>query len=92
MSTVNGVPRQNQLSIVAFVLAFVASIGGIICGHLALAQIKGSGEDGRGLALAGLIIGYVVTALWLVVFSFSGVFYILFFVALSHLGFGDHPG
>jgi hypothetical protein len=31
---------------------------------VALTQIKKSGESGRGLALAGTIIGYVTVALW----------------------------
>lgn len=34
----------------------------MICGHIALSQIKRSGESGRGLAIAGLIIGYVYIA------------------------------
>ena len=58
------VPRQNQLAIVALVLSFVFSIGGIICGHIALSQIKRTGQDGHGIALTGLIVGYVFTAFW----------------------------
>ena len=54
-------PPTNTLAILALVLSFVVSLGGIICGHIALAQIKRTGEGGRGLALAGLIIGYVIT-------------------------------
>lgn len=56
-------PPTNTLAILALVLAFVVSIAGIICGHLALAQIKRTGEAGRELALAGLIVGYVMTGL-----------------------------
>ena len=54
-------PPTNTLAILALVLSFVVSLGGIICGHIALAQIKRTGEGGRGLAIAGLIIGYVIT-------------------------------
>ena len=54
-------PPTNTLAIISLVLAFVFSIGGIICGHIALSQIKRTGEGGRGLAMAGLIIGYVFT-------------------------------
>jgi peptidyl-prolyl cis-trans isomerase B (cyclophilin B) len=32
-----------------------------VFGHLSLSQIRRSGEDGRGLALAGLVSSYVVT-------------------------------
>lgn len=37
----------------------LAMIGGIICGHIALSQISRTGQQGRGLALGGLITGYV---------------------------------
>jgi len=58
-------PPTNTLAILSLVLAFVISIGGIICGHIALSQIKRTGEGGRGLAIAGLIIGYVFTGIGL---------------------------
>ena len=58
-------PRTNTLSIVALVLSLVGvSIGGVICGHIALSQIRKTGEQGRGLALAGAIIGWVGVAGW----------------------------
>ena len=50
--------RWNVLAIVGFVLAFVVSLGAVICGHIALSQIKRTGEKGRGLALAAVILGY----------------------------------
>lgn len=49
----------NTLAIVAFVGSFFAGLIGIICGHISLKQIKRDGSRGRGLALAGTIIGYV---------------------------------
>jgi uncharacterized membrane protein len=59
-------PRTNPLAIVSFVLSlvaifvwFFASVAAVICGHIALNQIKRTGEGGRSLALAGVIIGYV---------------------------------
>ncbi|MGH1526387.1 DUF4190 domain-containing protein [Leifsonia sp. L25] len=54
--------RMNVLAIVAFVLSFFVGIVGIVCGHIALRQIKRTGDRGRGLALAGTILGYVFTA------------------------------
>jgi hypothetical protein len=59
-------PPTNTLAILALVLGIVIPIGGIICGHIALGQIKRTGEGGRGLAMAGLIIGYGLTALTLI--------------------------
>ena len=54
-------PRTNTLAIVALVLGLTVPIGGIIAGHMALGQIKRTGEGGHGLALAGAILGYVFT-------------------------------
>lgn len=51
--------KYNVLAIVSLVSAFFISIVAIITGHIALSQIKKTGEQGRGLAIAGLIIGYV---------------------------------
>ena len=51
-------PKTNTLAIVSLVLAFFISLGAIICGHIALNQIKRTGEGGRGLAIAGLVLGY----------------------------------
>jgi len=52
-------PKTNTLAIVSLVLAFFISLGAVICGHIALSQIKKTGENGRGLAIAGLILGYL---------------------------------
>ncbi|MCI0156593.1 DUF4190 domain-containing protein [Leifsonia shinshuensis] len=54
-------PTTNVMAIVALAGSFFVGIVGIVCGHIALAQIKRTGEKGRGLALAGTIIGYVQT-------------------------------
>lgn len=59
--------KTNTLAVVSlvsslvgfFVIPFIGSIVGIITGHMSLGQIKQTGEQGRGLALAGLIVGYV---------------------------------
>lgn len=39
-------------------IAAISPIPAIILGHIALSQIKKRGQAGRGLALAGVIIGY----------------------------------
>ena len=49
-------------------------VGAIVCGHVALAQIRRTGEQGHGLALAGTILGWVLTGLIaLVVLAWLGV-------------------
>jgi hypothetical protein len=75
-------PPTNTLAIIALILGFLVPIGGIICGHIALNQIKRTGEGGRGLALAGLILGYVFTAI--IVLYIIGV--IIFAVWVASVG------
>ena len=52
-------PKTNTMAIISLVLAFFISLGAVITGHIALGQIKRTGEGGRGLAIAGLILGYL---------------------------------
>lgn len=71
--------RTNSLAIASFALSlsgltFLAQIAGIITGHMALNQIRQTGEAGHGLAKAGLIISYVTVGV--------SVLFIVFFVAL----------
>ena len=53
----------------------MAGIAGIVCGHIALSRIKANPElEGHGLAMAGLVIGYVGVAGWLVwIILFGGL-------------------
>jgi len=75
-------PRTNTLAIVALVLGLTVPIGGIIAGHLALGQIKRTGEGGHGLALAGTILGYVFTA-FLVLYIVGIILAIVFSASLG---------
>ncbi len=76
--------KTNTLAIVSLVaslIGLVSGIGflvGIICGHISLGQIKKTGEQGRGMAVAGLIIGYVGIVLSIIVT-------ILFFAVFASL-------
>lgn len=54
-------PSTNALAIIGFALSFFVSVAGIVCGHLALAQIRRTGESGREFAIAALAIGYAIT-------------------------------
>ena len=63
--------RTNVLGIITLVLGVLGfGLVPVITGHIALNQIKRTGEDGRGLTLAGLILGYVTLAGWLIVAFF----------------------
>ncbi|BDZ63838.1 DUF4190 domain-containing protein [Agromyces mangrovi Wang et al. 2018] len=58
--------KTNVLAIISLVSAFFISLAAVITGHIALSQIKKTGEQGRGLAIAGLIIGYIGLVLGLI--------------------------
>jgi Domain of unknown function (DUF4190)/GYF domain 2 len=61
-----------------FCCGFVVGIGGVVCGHLALSKLQREPQlQGRGLAIAGLIIGYLAIVFWLI--------YVVFFGGLSFL-------
>ncbi|MDP9903264.1 DUF4190 domain-containing protein [Arthrobacter bambusae] len=71
-------PRTNVLAIISLISAFVFSAAAVVTGHIALSQIKRTGEAGRGMALAGLIIGYVGVA-------FIIVFFIIYIAVFSSI-------
>lgn len=50
--------ETNIFAILALVLGFFTGILGIVFGHIALYQIQRTGQAGKGMALAGLVIGY----------------------------------
>ena len=56
-------------------LFLAGGIAGIVCGHIALSRIKANPElEGHGLALTGLIIGYLAVAGWLIwILLFGGL-------------------
>ncbi|MDV8010181.1 DUF4190 domain-containing protein [Rhodococcus sp. IEGM 1241] len=49
----------NALAIVALILGIFGGVLAIPVGHVSLNQIRRSGESGRGLAVAGLVLGYL---------------------------------
>ncbi|MDX1890865.1 peptidylprolyl isomerase [Mycolicibacterium sp. 050158] len=67
--------RTNGLAIASLICAFLFFPLGIVFGHVSLSQIRKRHEDGRGLAIAGLVLSYVaalltvVAVLLLVVFA-----------------------
>lgn len=54
-------------SLVGLITYGFTSIVGVILGHVARSQIKRTGEQGSGLALSGLIVGYSVIGLVVIV-------------------------
>ena len=60
----------NTMAIVSLVLSlaglatFITAPVGAVLGHVAKRQIRERGEQGDGMAMAGIIIGWVVTGLY----------------------------
>jgi hypothetical protein len=67
-------PRTNSNAIAALILGFVLGPLAIPVGHIARAQIRRTGEQGAGLALVGLILGYLsVLAILFVVLQLTSI-------------------
>jgi hypothetical protein len=64
----------NTLAVVSLASAIsgIGALIAVITGHISLAQIKRSGENGRTLALTGTVLGYVHLAGW-IIFVLLGV-------------------
>jgi uncharacterized protein DUF4190 len=73
--TVYGRPQTNSLAVAALVCGIVQFFGfwllgtipAIVLGHMARKQVRQRNEQGAGLALAGLILGYAGIALTVIV-------------------------
>ena len=66
--------RTNGFAVGALVCGIVPFFGGIpavILGHYARGQIKKTGERGDGMAIAGLIFGYLWISLWVLIILVS---------------------
>jgi hypothetical protein len=73
MSGTSSAQKTNGIAIAALISSFFVSVLGIILGFVALNQIKTSGEQGRGLALAGIIIGFVAVGITVLIIIISVV-------------------
>ncbi|TDF92851.1 DUF4190 domain-containing protein [Arthrobacter terricola] len=64
------VDKTNVLAILSLVFGIMGGFAAIPLGHIALVQIRRTGENGRGMALAGLALAYAWVALCLVYFIY----------------------
>ncbi len=89
------VRQTSALAIVSLVfgilgwtlLPFIGSLVAVITGHMARKEIRRNpaGLEGDGLAIAGLALGWISLALWLI-----GIFLVVFFLGgLAWLGFNN---
>lgn len=63
----------NVMAILALVFAFIFPPAAIVLGHVAKKQMKQTGEQGAGLATAGLWLGYIFTGLTLAMCVLWGI-------------------
>jgi uncharacterized membrane protein len=73
-------PRTNSLAVAALVCGVaeiftlgLTAIPAVVLGHVARGQIRRSGEQGSGLALAGLILGWVAIVLFVLLVAVGSV-------------------
>jgi len=64
------VQRNNSMAAAALGLGLleifsmgITAVPAIICGHIAISQIRRSGEQGRGMAVTALVLGYLALAI-----------------------------
>ncbi|MGA8114649.1 MAG: DUF4190 domain-containing protein [Actinocatenispora sp.] len=78
-------PRTEAMAIASLVVSVhgvaLPGVGvvGAILGHVARGRIARSGDEGSGLALAGVVVGWVTTGLYALLFAA----FVLMFVALA---------
>lgn len=63
------------LGLTGFVTCGFTSILAVVFGHVALSQIRRDHTDGRGMAIGGLVLGWILTGLWIIywILVFAGV-------------------
>lgn len=67
-------PRTNSLAVAALVFGFVFPLVAIPLGHIARKQIAQTGEQGDGMAVIGLVLGYLaLTAIVVVIAVALGI-------------------
>ena len=84
-------PANNGLAIASlvlgiaglFIVPIIGSIAAVIMGHVARKQIRERGEGGDGMAVGGLVTGYIGGALWLAILVFAVLLPIFLFAASS---------
>lgn len=81
--------KLNTLAVVSLASALTGFgvVAAIITGHISLAQIKKTGQNGRPLALAGVILGYAAIAAWVI----GSIFCFSFAIWAAKNGYGDMP-
>ncbi len=81
----------NTLAIIALICAFVFAPAGLVCGIIARRQVRQTGEQGDGMALAGIIVGWVFVGLFLLLFLVWLAMFGLFAAIFASVPWSDLP-
>jgi hypothetical protein len=81
----NGLAIASLVCSLAGIATCLSAPVGAILGHVARRQIRERGEAGDGMALAGIIIGWILTGLGLALIA---VYVILIIIAVNDPNFG----
>lgn len=74
--------KRNKLAVTSLVLAILGfNIVAAVLGHIALGQIKKTNQPGKGMAIAGVVIGWIGT----LILSLALLFPYEFFYTLGYL-------
>jgi hypothetical protein len=76
-------PPTSGLAVTSLVMGIIGILGGwcllgipcvlaVICGHAGLAATNGNARSGRGLAVAGLVMGYICVIPAIIIFFMIG--------------------
>jgi uncharacterized membrane protein len=82
--------QTNTMALIGFILSLagfvvgITAIPGIVLGHIGLHQIKRTGEQGHGLGVAALIIGYIQVGLWFLAAVAGIIFLIIVAIAAAN--------
>jgi hypothetical protein len=73
-------PRTNPLAVAALVCGIaqfftlgVTTIPAVVLGHVSARQIRRTGDQGSGLATAGMVLGWIGVALWVIFIAIAVV-------------------
>ena len=83
----------SRLCLICVVLVLLASICAIVCGHIARRQIRKSKglEQGKGIALTGLILGYALPVV-LAILAAIAICFLVFILGEVAEGVSDATG
>jgi hypothetical protein len=64
--------RTNTLAILTLIFGVLGGYLAIVFGHIAISQIRRTGERGGGMAIAGLVLGYLWLAVTVILVLLAG--------------------